>query len=75
MRRKASWSWRPSRTRHQVIADQLVAKLTANGEPLTLTAYALGPTGYRLTDEFHGTAEVEACGTTVRLDLNALPHR
>ena len=44
-----------------------------DGDPLTLTAYALNPGGYQLRGEFRGIAELEACGGQVRLDLDALP--
>lgn len=45
------------------------------GDPLTLTAYALEGGSYRLDDTYQGLVELEACGTTVRLDLDALTRR
>ena len=44
-----------------------------DGEPLTLTAYALDGSSYRLTGEFAGLSELEACGEPIRLDIGALP--
>ena len=47
-----------------------------DGDPLTLSAHALQADGsYRLTDEFRGQASLTACGTTIRLDLDALTRR
>ena len=45
------------------------------GDPLTLTVYALDKGTYRLVGTYQGSAEPDACGTTVRLDLDALTRR
>jgi Uma2 family endonuclease len=47
-----------------------------DGDPLTLTAYALQADGaYQLTGDFRGQTSLMACGTPIRLDLDALARR
>jgi Uma2 family endonuclease len=47
-----------------------------DGDPLTLSAYALQADGaYRLTGDFRGQTSLMACGTPIRLDLEALTRR
>ena len=46
-----------------------------DGDPLTLTAYALESGSYRLVGEFQALAELTACGTPGRVGLEALARR
>ena len=46
-----------------------------DGDPLTLSAYSLESGSYRLVGEFRGIADLAACGTPVRVDLDALARR
>ena len=45
------------------------------GDPLTLTAYALEAGRYRPVATVTGAAELTACGAPVRIDLDRLTRR
>ena len=62
--------------KHHEYAEAGIAEYwILDGDPLTLTAYALDESTYRLDGTYQGVAELDACGTTVRLDLDTLSRR